>query len=326
MKARRALVSLVAACALLAPLAHAQSFPAKPLRMILPFPAGGGLDATVRAIGQAMSESVGQPVLVENRPGAATIIGMQACARAAPDGYTTCITAADSLSYNPLLYKSLPYEPKDFVPVSHLVRIYALILGRGNAPFSTYKEMLEYARAKPGALNWGTWGPASSPDLLLQWAKLEKGDDIAAIPYKGGGSSAVPALLSGEIDVTLNLIGPSLPLIKAGKMKPLAVIGNKRWPGMPDLPSLAEEGVDPGLASYWAAFAPAATPRPLVVRWNAEFTKALAAPAVQEFLRTQTLEAVGSPVDESAAFLVQDRANAERVFKRLGVKPVDTPN
>jgi tripartite-type tricarboxylate transporter receptor subunit TctC len=317
----------IAACAVLAPLAHAQSFPAKPVRIILPFPPGGALDTTARTVAAPMAESMGQPVLVENRPGGSTIIGMQACARAAPDGYTTCLTAADSLSYNPHLFRNLPYDAeKDFVPVIHLIRIYSLLLGKGTAPFNSFREMIATAQAKPGSLNFGTWGPASSPDIYLQATRQQKGVDIVGVPYKGGGGQAVPALLSGEIDMTLMVIGPMMPHIKAGKVKPLAIVGNQRFPGLPNVPSLAEEGVDPGLSAFWGVFAPAGVPKPVVDRLNAEFNRSLKNPKVQEFIRSQTLEAVGGTAEEFAAFVAKDRANAARVLKTIGVKPADAPS
>ncbi|MFM9969218.1 MAG: Bug family tripartite tricarboxylate transporter substrate binding protein [Burkholderiales bacterium] len=307
--------------------AFAQAYPAKPVRIIVPFAAGGALDATARIVGTPMAESMGQPVIVENRPGGSSIIGMQACARAPADGYTTCFTVADSLSYNPHLFRDLPYDAeKDFAPVINLVRGYGIILGKGTATFNSFRDMVAQAKAKPGVFNWGTWGPASSPDIFLQWTKLEKDVDIAAVAYKGAGGAAVPALLAGEIDITLMTVGPMLPHIKAGKLKPLAIIGSKRWPGLPDVPSLAEEGADPGLNSYWGVYAPTATPKPLIDRLNAEFAKALKTPKVLEFLRTQTLDPDGGSADEFARFLKEDRANSSRVFKRLGVKPGDAPS
>jgi tripartite-type tricarboxylate transporter receptor subunit TctC len=326
MNFHRVLFALLAGLSPLTP-AVAQAYPVKPVRIIVPFAPGGALDATARIVGTPMAESMGQSVIVENRPGGSSIIGMQACARSPADGYTTCFTVADSLSYNPHLFRDLPYDAeKDFAPVINLVRGYGIILAKGNAPFGSFRDMVTFARTKPGALNWGTWGPASSPDIFLQWTKLEKNIDIAAVPYKGAGGAAVPALLAGEIDVTLMTVGPMLPHIKAGKLKPLAIIGNKRWPGLPDVPSLAEEGADPGLNSYWGVYAPAATPRPLIDRLNSEFAKALKTPKVQEFLKTQTLDPDGGPTEEFAKFLKEDRANSERVFRRIGVKPGDPPS
>ncbi len=303
----------------------AQGYPGKPVRIIVPYVAGGALDASARAIAAPISESMGQPVLVENRPGGSSIVGMQACAKSAPDGYTLCITVADSLSYNPFLFKNLPYDPdKDFAPVINMVRGNSMLLAKGDAPFNSFKEMIAYAKSKPGALNWGTWGPASIPDMYLQWVKHAAGIDIAAVPYKGAGQ-AVPALLAGEVDITFMAIGAVLPHIRAGKLKPLAVVGNRRSSYLPDAPNLAEEGADPGLRSYFGVFSPVGTPRPIIDRLNGEFAKALQLPKIQEFFRVQTLDIVGGSADEFAKFLREDRINSGRVFKLIGVNPSDAP-
>ncbi|OFZ97640.1 MAG: hypothetical protein A3H35_06895 [Betaproteobacteria bacterium RIFCSPLOWO2_02_FULL_62_17] len=305
--------------------ASAQSFPSKPIRIIVPYVGGGAVDGSARVVAAPMSEAMGQPVLVENRPGASSMVGMQACAKSPADGYTTCMTVADSLSYNPFLFKNLPYDPdKDFAPVINLLRGNSMLFAKGNAPFNNFKEMIAYAKSRPGTLNWGTWGPASVPDMYLQWIKHEVGVNIAAVPYKGAGQ-AVPAVLAGEVDISYMVIGAILPHIKAGKLKPLAVVGGRRSPLLPDLPHLAEEGADPGLRSYFGIFAPGGTPKPIVDRLNAEFAKALQLPKVQEFFRTQALDIVGGSADEFARFLREDRVNSGRVFKTMGVKPGDAP-
>jgi len=306
--------------------ALAQGFPVKPIRIIVPYVGGGAVDASARVLAVPIGESIGQTVIVENRPGGSSMVGMQACAKSPPDGYTTCMTVADSLSYNPFLFKNLPYDPdRDFAPVINLARGNSMLLAKGDAPFNSFKEMIAYARSKPGALNWGTWGPASVPDMYLQWIRHEIGVDIAAVPYKGAGQ-AVPALLAGEVDITYMTIGAVLPHIKSGKVKSLAVVGGRRSSLLPNVPNLVEEGADPGLNSYFGIFAPGGTPKPIVDRLNSEFAKALQAPKAQDFLRTLTLEIVGGSADEFSQFLREDRINSGRVFKAMGVKPGDAPN
>lgn len=306
--------------------ASAQTYPSKPVRIIVPIVAGAVLDALARTIGQQVSDSIGQPVLVENRPGGSSIIGMQACAKAAPDGYTLCMTVADSLSYVPHLFKNLPFDPEnDFAPIIYLVRGNSMLLANANAPFNSYREMIAFAKAKPGAVNWGTWGAGSIPDMYLQWSKHQMGVDITAVPYKGGGQ-AIPALLAGEVHITFMAIGPMLPHVKAGKLKPIAVVGDRRSPLLPNIPSLADEGADPGVRSYFGLFAPGKTPKPIVERLNAEFAKALQTPRLQDFVRAQTLDVVGGSAAEFAEFLKSDRANAGRVFKAIGVRPSDAPS
>jgi tripartite-type tricarboxylate transporter receptor subunit TctC len=304
---------------------HAQAQPAAQLRIIVPFVTGGAADTSARALAGPIGESLGLPVLVENRGGAGSIIGMQACAKSPPDGSTVCLTQADSLSLNPNMYKNLPYDAdKDFAPVIYLVRGNSMLLAKGNAPFNSFKEMVAYGKAKPGVLNWGTWGPGSIPDVYRRWIQFSSGANIAEVPYKGAGQS-VPAVLAGEVDVTFMSIGAVLPHIKAGKLKSLAVVGGNRSPLLPDVPSLLEEGADPGLRSYFGIFAPGSTPKPVVDRLNAEFAKALRDPRVQTFFRAQTLDIVGGSADEFAQFLKVDRANAAKLFKSLGVSPSDAP-
>ena len=305
--------------------ASAQTFPVKPLRIIVPFVTGGGADLSARALAGPLGDSMGQPVLVDNRAGAGTIVGMQACAKAPPDGYTVCLTQADSLSLNPNMYKNLPYDAeKDFAPVINLVRASSMLLARGGAPFNSFKEMIAYAKSKPGVLNWGTWGPGSIPDVYLRWIKLSSGVDIAAVPYKGAGQT-VPAVLAGEVDITFMSIGAVLPHIKAGKLKSLATVYGRRSALLPEVPALTEMDADPGLKSYFGIFAPGSTPKPIVERLNAEFAKALQNPRVQDFFRTQTLDIVGGSAEEFTQFLKEDQANARRVFKSLGITPSEAP-
>ena len=312
-------------CAAAIGTARAQTYPSKPLRVIVPFASGGAADLSARALAGPLREVLGQPVLVDIRAGAGTIVGMLACAKSPPDGYTMCLTQADSLSLNPNVYKNLPYDAeKDFIPVIYLVRGISMLLAKGDAPFNSFKEMIAYAKSKPGVLNWGTWGPGSIPDVYLQWTRLSSGVNVAAVPYKGAGQT-VPAVLAGEVDITFMSIGAVLPSIKAGKLKSLAIVGGRRTQILPDVPSLAELDGDPGLRSYFGIFLPAGTPKPIVERLNASFAKTLQEPHVQDFFRTQTLEIVGGTAEEFAAFLKEDQGNARRVFKSLGIKPSDAP-
>ena len=322
----RALLSVVLVIGLAAvPFAGAQPFPSKPITVIVPYPAGGVVDLIARTLGQQITEAIGQPVLVVNRPGANSIIGMTACAKAPADGYTLCMTIGDSLTYNPLLYADLPYAAADFAPVTILAWSTSMLVANANAPVGSFKEMVDYAKAKPGALNFGTWGPASTPDIYLRWIKRQLGIDITAIPYKGAGQ-ANPALFAGEIDITLYGIGNALPHLKAGKLKPLAVMGTQRSPLLPDVPSLGEEGADPGLAIYFCLFAPAKTPKPIVERLNAEFVKALHTPRAQAMLDQYTLRIEGNSPDDFARFMAEERVNATRVFNALGIRPGAVPS
>src|SRR5262249_4467732 len=175
--------------------ARAQNYPNGPIHIIVPYAAGGLTDALARITGGRVADAIGQPVIVENRPGASSIIGMEACANAKPDGQTVCLTVADSLSYNPQLFANLPYDPeKSFTAVIRLAWTNNLLVANAKAPFDAYEEMIGYAKANPGKLNWGTWGPATLPDLYLRWISFTAGVDIQAIPYKGGAAQANQAV------------------------------------------------------------------------------------------------------------------------------------
>lgn len=315
-----AALALVTLCG---PYAAAQN-PSAPIRIIVPYVAGGIADSLARTTGARLAESLGQPVIVENRPGASSIIGMDACAKAKPDGLTLCLTVADSLSYNPQLFANLPYDPEtSFAPVIRLAWTNNLLVANAKAPVNTYKDMVAYAKANPGKLNWGTWGPATLPDLYLRWISSRASVQIQAIPYKGA-AQANQALFTGEVDITYMGFGVAAPQIAAGMIKPLVAVGDKRSPYMPELPSLGEEGGDPGLKGYFGVFAPAATPKPLIDRLNAEFAKALKTPQVETFYKTATLGIEDNTPEQFAAFAKADREAAGRVFQSIGINPHKT--
>jgi tripartite-type tricarboxylate transporter receptor subunit TctC len=319
-------LALIALCAtFLAGARAADDFPSRPITIIVPYSAGGVVDAIARTLGQQVTESTGQPVVVMDRAGANAIIGMQSCARAPADGYTICLTIGDSIVYNPLLYANLPYDAvNDFAPVTVLAWSNSMLVAGPKAPISNWKELVAVSRAKPNSLNFGTWGPASTPDIYLQWIKHATGLEMQAVPYKGAGQ-ANPALLAGEIDLTLYGVGNALPHIKAGTLRPLVILGNKRAPLLPDVPTLAEEGADPGLSIYFCIFAPAKTPRPIIDKLNSEFVKALRTPRGKTMVEQFNLGAEGNSPEEFARFLAQDRASAARVFTALGIKPSAAP-
>lgn len=301
--------------------ALAQDYPSRPITIIVPYGPGGVTDVIARTVGSEVSASIGQPVVVVNRPGAGTAIGIRECARAAPDGYTLCISAPDSLSYNPHLATHLGYDAdKDFTPVTNLTWTSNLLVAKANAPFNSYKEMIAYAKANPGKLNWGTWGAGTLPDVYLRWTRHKTGVDITAVPYKGLAPN-LHALYSGDIDITYLGVGTALPQIKAGKIKPLAVVGESRHPLLPEVPHLAEESGDPNLRSFFGVYAPANLPAPILERLNAEFAKAIKSPKLEEFRNKYTLQAVGNSAAEFAAFSKADRDNAGKVFKIMGLQP-----
>lgn len=306
-------------------LACAQSFPSKPIRIIIPYGPGGTTDAIARAVGPQITESTGQAVVIEHRPGAGTVVGMRACASAAPDGYTVCITVPDSLSFNPHLFTDVLYDPDtDFTPITNLAFTSNLLVASARVPFNNFKEMAAYAKNKPGSINWGTWGAATLPDIYLRWVRYMAGVDITAVPYKGL-APVVTAMYSGEVDVTYIGFGTAMPSMKAGKLKPIATVGTRRSVHMPELPTLAEEGGDPNLTSYFGVFGPAKLPQPVLDRLNREFANAIRSPRLEDFRRSYTLEAVGSSAADFAALVKADRANAGKLFKTIGIQPTSVP-
>ena len=319
-----AALMLAAAFAAVPGAAHAQAYPSKPVRVILPFPPGGALDGFFRALAQPVNESFGQ-LVIENRPGASGIIGADACAKAAPDGYTLCTLTSDSLTYNPVLFRKLPYDADaDFAPITNFVSINTLLIGSAKAPMNNFKEMISYAKANPGKLNWATWGTGTIPEVYLLWVKHQWGVNITAVPYKGAGN-AVPAMLSGESDVSFITVGFAVAQAKSGKVKPIAIVGNKRSPAFPNVTTLTEEGGDPGLDEWYGILAPAKTPTAVINRVNAEFVKALKLPKSQELMSAQTLDPVGNSPAEFGAFLRTNRQNAAKLFQTLGIQPTDAP-
>ena len=298
----------------------------KPVRVIFPATAGSLLDTYLRAVTQQVAESTGQSFVVEDRAGASTTIGMSACAKSAPDGNTVCTAVPDSLIYNPLLFTNLPYDPdRDFIPVTNLGLAPGLLAARPDAPFKTIKELIAYAKANPGRINWGTWGTATIPEIYMNWIRHHTGTDITGIPYKGGGQ-AWPAMLAGETHVTFIGLGFAMPQIKSGKAVPLAVTASRRAKNYPNIPSLAEDVPDSGLGDTWfGVFMPARTPQVIVDSVHREFTKAVRTTKVQDFLAAQGMEGVGDSPPEFAEFLRREKASAALVFKTLGMKASPGP-
>jgi tripartite-type tricarboxylate transporter receptor subunit TctC len=314
------------AALLLAPL-HAQQFPSKPIRIISTTSAGGVNDTICRAYAASISQAVGQNVIVENRPGGGSIIGMQALAASAPDGYTVAITTTEPLVYNPLLYTKLPYDPdRDFVAVSQISRggAGAVIIGSANLPASNFREVIAYAKANPGKLNFATWGAGSLPAIYAAWINRQNGTDIQPIAYKGAVPS-IASLLSGEVHLTYQSLGFVLPNIRAGKLKAIAIAGDKRSALLPEVAALGEFNSDPGIESMFGVFAHGRTPPEIVSRLNAEFVRATATPTVQKMWTAITMEPVGSSPAEFSEAIRVARANAARVFKALDIRPSAAP-
>jgi hypothetical protein len=279
---RSAIVALVmAACSSLS-FAQAPSWPNKPLRVIVNFPPGGAADQLARAIGQPLSEALGQPVVIENRAGANGNIGGEAVAKAPNDGYTLLMSSGGMVSINPHLYAKMAFDPtKDLIPVAAAARVLVFLEVKPTLPVDNVKEFLAYMKANPGKLSFGSPGNGSSPHLAAEMMKAQTGLDAVHVPYRGA-APAMQDLLGGQLDFMFDP-GIGLQQVKSGKLKLLAVGSSKRSPLFPDVPTLAESGLEGFDAdSLFGFYAPAGTPPAVVSRLNTEINKALATQAVKD--------------------------------------------
>ena len=280
--------------------ASAQSYPAKPIRLIAPYGSGGATDIVCRVLAQALSETIGQQVFVDNRPGAGAVIGTNALAKSAPDGYT--IMMADiAHGANVALHSKLPYDSvKDFAPVTLVAVLPTVLLVNPAVPATNVKELIELAKARPGQLNFSSSGIGSSSHLAGELFKAETGIDIVHVPYKGGGES-MSALLAGDVQVLFITLPAALPHIRAGKVRVLSVSSARRMPALPEVPTLAEQGMARAEVSLWMGIlAPAGTPREIVTRLNSEFTRVLATPAVRQRIADLGGDVVASTPEQLA--------------------------
>ena len=288
---RRIAVAAVAACvSLFAVSALAQSYPAKPIRLIVAFAPGGAPDAFARIIGQKLNEQMGQPVVVDNRPGATGNIGAELVARAMPDGYTL-FNATLSLAISPAFYSTLPFDPvKSFAPVTQLASVPLVLVAHPGLPARTIQDLVAYARSNPGKLNYASVGAGSPQHLSAELLASVAGLKLVHVPYKSGGAMAT-AVLQGETQIGLPAIAPALPHVKAGRLRAMAVTAAKRSPALSDTPTFAEAGFRGIEADNWnAILAPAGTPRSIIDTLHAHISKAARLPDVVEQFAHQGAE------------------------------------
>lgn len=311
---------LGAAAMLLSAGAAAQSsFPAKPVTVIIPFAPGGPVDIEGRRHAARMQEIMGQPFVLDYKPGAGETIGANYVAKSAPDGYTLLVGSA-SFTINPYLYKNLPYDiMKDFAPVSLVSQRNSMLLARSGFPANNVKELVAYAKANPGKVNWGTTGPGSISHLSGAWFANAAGVDVTLVHYKGAGPAQVD-LVAGRTDVGSLTVLASIPLIKAGKVKALGSLANKRSKIMPEVPTIEEQGVAGYNASSWfGVLAPAATPAAVVNRLSEGFARTVKSPEVAGPLEAEGLTLVGSTPAQFRQMLVAESERWGRVVKQNGI-------
>jgi len=297
------------------------AFPSKPVRLVVPFTPGGSTDILARAIGQRLSELWGQPVVIDNRPGAGGSIGMDAVARSAPDGYTLVMGHIGTLAANPALYAKLSYDPvRDFAPVT-LVAMVPNVLVVGPAVQSrNVQELIALAKSKPGKLDYGSGGNGSAAHLATEYFKLRAGIDLQHIPYKGT-APALADLLGGQIALMITGLPPVLPHVKSGKLRILGVASPRRLPQFPDIPTIAESGVPGYEATQWyGLLVPAATPKDVVAKLNRDAVAALMDPTVAERLAGEGALPVGDTPEQFGAFIRSEIELWGKVIRATGAK------
>jgi tripartite-type tricarboxylate transporter receptor subunit TctC len=315
--ARRALVLSLAASAL--PLRAQPSFPSAPVRLIVPFPAGGPADVLGRVVAQKLAERWGQQVLIDNKPGGYTVIGAAEAARARPDGLTLFMPIDSTLTMNPALFSKLPYQPlKDFTHISLLATQSLVLLANDRVSAKSVSELVTLAKAQPGKLDYGSG--TISTQLAGEMFNRAAGVKLNYVPYKGS-SDVVKAMLSGEIPVSFDGIAPNVPHIKAGRLRPLATTGLQRSAALPDVPTLHELGLRDFEVRVWLGLsAPAGTPAPIVQKIQTDVQAVMAMPDVRDQLLPLGLEAIGAPTDVFLELVRKETARYTPLIKELGIR------
>jgi tripartite-type tricarboxylate transporter receptor subunit TctC len=303
------------------PAAHAQGYPAKPVRILLGFPVGQATDILTRIIAAKLSTLYGQQFYVENRPGAAGIIATELAAKAEPDGYTLLGTSSGPLTVNPALYAKLPYDvARDFTLVSGLGVVPYGVVVNPASPIKDIKGLVAYAKANPGKLNYASGGSGVTNHLVTEMFKATAGIDMQHVPYKGG-PAALTDLVSGQVDLMFETLIATLPLVKNGKLRAIAVSSAGRSSALPDMPTISESGY-PGFSGVpWVALAaPAKTPKPIVTRLNAEINKMLSSPEVRQSFQAQGTEPLVMTLDELNQFVKSETLKWAQAVKASGAK------
>jgi len=310
------------AAMLVAGMAGAQTYPSKPIRIVVPFAPGGTSDILARAIGPKMAETWNQPVVVENKTGANGAVGAEFVVRSAPDGYTMLLSDVGALAINPSVYPNMQFDPvKDFSPVIMVSYSPHVLAVHPSVPVNNVKELVAYAKANPGKLNFANSGTGGAPHLAGVEFAQRTGIQWAYIPYKGG-SQAVTDVVAGQSNVLFNGMLATYPSVKSGRLRGLAVSAAKRVPSAPELPTVAESGL-PGFetGSYQGVLAPAGTPRDIVVKLNAELTRVLNTQDMKDMLAKQGTEVRAGPPEALGAFVAEEKTRWAKVVKDNNIKP-----
>lgn len=310
-----ACMALPAACA------YAQTWPAKQVRFIAPFPPGGGTDITCRVIAPKLADALGHPVIVDNRGGAGGMIGVDLAAKAPPDGYTIVLGTIGPMAINPSLYSKMPFDPvKDLMPVTLAADALNVLVVHPALPIKNVKELVALAKARPNQLFFGSSGPGATDHLAGELFNLLAGTKMVHVPYKGGAPAMID-LMAGNVQLIFATVSTAVGQIKSGRIRALAMTGTKRFVQMPELPTIAEAGV-PGFAvnNWYGIFVPAGTPKEIVARLNTDIVKILAMPDVKQKLLDSGIEAISNTPEQFAAYIQAETKKWAKVVKDANVK------
>ena len=299
---------------------EAKTWPTKPIRLLVPYSPGGTTDFSARIVGAKLSETLGQSVVVDNRPGAGSIIGTDSAAKANPDGYTLLMVDT-GFSITPAIYSKLPFDAeRDFAPVTEVIRVQNWLVVNPSLPAKSVKELVALARSKPGFVKYASGGVGSPFHMAAEQFRLASKADIVHVPYKGGGA-AMTAVVAGEVAYAFPTMATALPFVQSGKMRALAVVAPKRSPMLPDVPTIAEAGMpEVTLSSWYGVIAPAKTPKPLIDRINHEIVQAIKSPDVQKRFTSASADVIGSSPQEFQKVISSEIRTWRAVAKAGGIK------
>jgi tripartite-type tricarboxylate transporter receptor subunit TctC len=314
--------TLLAAVLAIPLMALAQAWPAKSIRLVVPYPPGGSTDLLARTIGQKVGEALGQQIIVDNRAGAGGMLGSEIVARAAPDGYTILLGTGATHGLTLLLSKAIPYDPvKDFTPITAAVEVPIILCVSLQVPATTAKELVDYAKKNPGKLAYGSSGTGSPHHLSGELLRQVAGIDIIHVPYKGA-APAVQDLIGSQIPMVFTTLSTALPHIKAGKIRAIGFVEAKRQSSVPEIPTIGESVAGYVMPASWLGFfAPAGLPEPILRRLNAEIVKAVQSPEVKAKLEAAGMPVVGTGAEEFAKMVKDDIETFRRIVNAAGIKP-----
>ena len=301
--------------ATLSALAGAQAYPTKPIRWIVAFPPGGAVDIVARMTGPRLAASLGQQVIVDNRAGAAGIVGTDIAAKSPPDGHTWFIGTLGNLAANPMLYKKLPFDiVRDFAPITHVVDIWFILIAHPSLPVKSVTQLIAMAKARPGEINYSSSGAGGGPHLAVELLNSMAGTRMTHVPYKGSGPGMTD-LLAGHVQLTIDSVVQSLPYVKAGRLRPIAITGAKRTPLLPEVPTVGESLRGYDVTNWFGLVVPAATPPEIRARIHAEVVKVLLAPDIKERLLSMGAEPVANTPEAFGAFMKAETVKWGKVIR-----------